>query len=162
MPIHPAGSGSGFTMIELMVVTVIIAVIAAMVVPLAFGTSGTAAMASARRLGADMEYAQNLAITTQSNITVTFDTTANSYTVSNSSGVVQHPITLKAFTITLGNEAGSNGVAITSAFGTGKQVVFGPLGDPTPAGTVALGGGGSNYVLTVAAVTGRVSIAAVP
>jgi prepilin-type N-terminal cleavage/methylation domain-containing protein len=162
MPRHPAGSGSGFTMIELMVVMVIIAVIAAMVVPLAFGTSGTAAMATARRVGADLEYAQNLAITTQSNITVTFDTTANSYRVSNSLGVVKHPITQKDFTITLGNDPGTSGVAITSAFGAGKQVVFGPLGDPTPSGTVALGGGGSNYVLTVAAVTGRVSIAAAP
>ena len=162
MPLHPAGRCHGFTMIELMVVTVIIAVIAAMVVPLAFGTSGTAAMGTARRLGADLEYAQNLAITTQANVTVTFDTTANSYTVSNSLGVVKHPITHQDFTIALGNEAGSSGVALTSAFGAGKKVVFGPLGDPTPSGTVGLGGGGVNYVLTVAAVTGRVSIATVP
>lgn len=162
MALHPAGSGSGFTMIELMVVMVIIAVIAAMVVPLAFGTTGTAAMATARRVAADLEYAQNLAITTQANITVTFDTNANSYRVSNSLGVVEHPITHQAFTITLGNDAGSSGVALTSAFGTGHQVVFGPLGDPTPSGTIGLGGGGSNYVLTVAAVTGRVSIATAP
>lgn len=162
MPPHPAGSSSGFTIIELIVVTVIIAVMAAMVVPLAFGTSGTAATATARRMSADLEYAQNLAITTRANITVTFNTTANSYTVSNSLGVVEHPITHKDFTITLGNEAGSNGVTLTSAFGAGKQVVFGPLGDPTPSGDIHLGGGGSNYVLTVAAVTGRVSIATAP
>jgi general secretion pathway protein H len=162
MPRHPTGSGSGFTMIELMVVMVIIAVIAAMVAPLAFGTNGTAAMGTARRVAADLEYAQNLAITSQANVTVTFNLNANSYSVSNSLGVVEHPITHKDFAITLGNDAGSSGVALTSAFGAGHQVVFGPLGDPTPSGTVALSGGGVNYVLTVAAVTGRVSIATAP
>ena len=153
-----------FTMLELMVVLVVVAILAAMVIPQISGTGGMAAQASARRVMADLEYAQNQAITTQALITVTFNPSGNSYTVSNASGPLIHPITKQAYVIDFDVAPGAQGVRIDSASFTGgvSSVTFDSLGAPDRDGTVRISGGSMRYDVAVAPVSGRVTVTEAP
>ncbi len=156
-------TGSGFTLVELMVVIVIMAILAATVIPMAVGTSSTKAKSAARLVMADLEYAQNLAITGQDDITVTFDTVGNSYTVSNASGPLNHPITKKSYTVDFDTARGLAGVSLSVAsFGGNPAVTFSALGAPAADGSVSLAAGASGYQVTVAPVTGRVTVDELP
>ena len=163
-----SGSGSnrlrgGFTLVELIVVVVILAIAAAVVVPYAVGTSEMSCQAAARRLMADLEYAQNQAIVTQTPIRVTFDSSSNSYTVANQSGPLIHPITKKDYTVDFDTEDTFEGITISSAaFGGNAEVSFSALGAPDQGGSVDLAAGSFTYQVAVAPVTGRVSVAQVP
>ena len=53
---------TGFTLVELLVVVLILAILAAVVIPQAAGIGGTQAQSAARLVLADLEYAQNNAI----------------------------------------------------------------------------------------------------
>ena len=164
-PLSPISKGVAriaFSLAELIVVIVILSILAAVAIPMAVGTSSTKVKASARLVMSDLEYAQNLAITTQTDITVTFNASGNSYTVSNASGSVIHPITKKTYTVDFDTTAGLSGVSLTSAgFGGNPAVVFGALGAPDASGTVSLTAGSVSYQVTVAPITGRVTVAQV-
>jgi Tfp pilus assembly protein FimT len=147
----------------MLMVIIVLAIIAAMVVPHAVGSSGMQAQAAARMLMSDLEYAQSQAIATQETITVTFDPAANSYTFSNASGTLIHPITKQAYVVDLDTTAGFDSVSLSSAnFGGAATVSFDALGAPDQGGAVRLTAGGSAYDVNVAAVTGRVSVAQAP
>ena len=152
----------GFTLIELIVVVVILAIMAAVVIPYVTGTSSMKAQSAARLVMSDLEYAQDLAITSQSDITVTFDTSGNFYGVSNESGPLNHPITKKTYVVDFDTLAGLSGVSLTAAsFGGGSSVTFDSLGAPSPDGSVNVSAGVSGYQVTVAPITGRVTVAEV-
>jgi Tfp pilus assembly protein FimT len=149
--------------VELIVVVVILAIAAAAVVPYAVGTSSMSCQAAARRLMADLEYAQNQAIVTQSATKVTFDSSANSYTVANQSGTLIHPITKKDYIVDFDTEDTFKGITISSlAFGSEDEVSFSALGAPSQGGSVDLAAGSHSYRVTVAPVTGRVSVSELP
>ena len=151
--------GGGFTLVELIVVIVIIAIVAAVVVPYAVGTSGLQARSAARIVMSDLEYAQNQAIVSQADITVSFSTAGNSYTVSNESGPLIHPITKQAYTVDFDTQNGLERVSVSSAsFGGDAEVTFSPLGAPSTNGTVTLVAGAHTYLVEVAPITGRVSV----
>ncbi|KKK58885.1 hypothetical protein LCGC14_3039940, partial [marine sediment metagenome] len=86
-----AWRAAGFTLLELLVVMIVMAIAAAVVVPYAMSTSDLHAKSVARRLMADLEYAQNQAIVTQADVKVSFDVFGNSYTVSKQSSTLIHP-----------------------------------------------------------------------
>lgn len=162
-PREPVSRGiapSGFTLVELMVVMIILAIAAAMILPQAFGTSDLRAKSAARLVVADLEYAQNTAIVTQSNTTVTFDDSNNSYEVSNVSGTLIHPITHQEYEVDFDTKRGFDGVSIVAVdFDGGFSVTFDSLGAPDPDGTVDIGAGEHAYRVTVTPVTGRVTVA---
>ena len=160
-PAPGRGPGQGgFTLVELMVVIVILAILAVVVIPQVTGTSSMKAQSAARLVMSDLEYAQDLAITSQSDITVTFDTSGNFYGVSNESGPLNHPITKKTYVVDFDTVAGLNGVSLSNAsFGAGSSVTFDSLGAPTPDGSVSVSAGDSGYRVTVAPITGRVTVA---
>lgn len=150
-----------FTLIELLVVVMILAIIAAMVVPYATGTSSMQAMAAARRIAVDLEYAQNAAITTQTPITVTFVPGSETYQLSNASGVLIHPINKVDYIVDFGSEDGFDRVNIVSASFNGTEVVtFNSVGTPDNSGAVTLKAGPHTYQINVAPATGKVTVTA--
>jgi len=155
--------GKAFTLVELLVVVIILALAAALVLPQAIGTSDMQAQAAARVLMADLEYAQSHAVVTQADVTVTFDGSGNSYGVSKQSQTLIHPITKKAYVVDFDTHGSFKTVSIgTVDFGGGSTVTFNALGTPSPDGSVDVGAGTHTYRVTVAPVTGRVSVAQVP
>ena len=157
-----AAAGGAFTLVELLMVILILAIVGAVVVPMAVGTTSMQAQSAARIVMSDLEYAQNQAIVTQVDITVTFDTNGNSYSVSNESGTLIHPITKQAYTVDFDTQRGLGSVALSSASFNGQpSVTFGALGSPDAEGTVTVAAGSHGYTVTVAPITGRVSVSAV-
>jgi Tfp pilus assembly protein FimT len=140
------------------VVLLVVAITAALVVP--YAASGDSQVVSAARLAAaDLQYAQSLAITTQIPVTVTFSAAQRKYTVSNTSGTLNHPMTGKPYVVDYPGTRGYEGVSIVSAvFGAGAAVTFDATGAPDNAGSVTLRVGASAYRLDVAAATGNVTV----
>jgi type II secretory pathway pseudopilin PulG len=147
------------TLIELMVVLVLLSIVAAVVIPQAVQTSDLEVVSAARVLAADLNYAQDLAITSQTPVTLTFNVTGNSYTLSNESGTLIHPITKEVYVTVFSAENGFGQVEVVSAtFGPGSSVTFDELGSPNSSGTVVLQAGPYTYHVSVAAATGRVTV----
>ena len=154
--------GRAFTLVEILVVVVILALIAGLVIPMVVDTDDLRATAAARMVATDLQYAQNIAITTQQNVTVAFDAGEGTYALSNASGALIHPMKKTAFTIDLKGEDGWERVELVSAsFGGGATVTFDELGAPSSAGTVTVKAGGMIYQISVAAATGRVTVTTV-
>lgn len=146
---------AGFTLVELVVVTIILAVAAAIVVPQLTGTASLQCQSASRLVMADLEYAQSQAIVSQAPVTVTFNPGAGTYTLSNESDTLPHPITKKPYVVAL---AGRDGFERVTIDGPPSVVRFTALGAPDQAGSVTLVAGASEYRVNVAAVTGRVTV----
>lgn len=153
----------GFTLVEMMVVMVILAIAAAVVIPLAMDSTSTQALAAARMVAADLQYAQSAAITFQMPITMTFSTSNESYTLKDPNGTtLTHPVQRSAYAINFASQSGMNEVEIVSAsFGSGQSVTFDEMGTPASPGTVRLQAGPYIYDITVAAATGRITVSTV-
>jgi len=153
-------SVKGFTIIELLIAIALIAILAAIVVPMAVDTSDFQAKAAAESLVAALEHAQTEAIVRQDPVTVTFDLTAETYSLSNASGPLINPIDKKTFVVDLGPSSDLSDVQLTSAdFGGNATVTFDVLGAPDEAGAVTLQAGSDVYTVEVTAATGLVTIA---
>src|SRR4051812_24800357 len=117
---HPHGRSRGFTLVEILAVVVIIGIASAIVIPQIGSRDDLKGAAAARVLVADLIYAQNLAVATQSTTYVKFDTANNKYsllTVANSGGdtFAKHPLTQQNYTVTFGSSSkGLESVSIYS------------------------------------------------
>ena len=149
----------GFTLVELMVVIIILAIVAAVTVPGLSSGKDFQALSAARMLMADLQYAQDLAVTQQGDVTVTFDADADSYTLSNASGPLVHPMTKADYTVAFGAMHGFQSVRLAAVFGgTDSQVTFDVTGSPDQGGTITLLAGSHQYTLTVEEGTGLVNV----
>lgn len=146
---------SGFTLVEMLVVLMVVAIAAAIVLPNAVGSRDMDAIAAARTLSVDLQYAQNHAITYQKPVTVTFTPASETYTLTNQSGALNHPITKSAYTVNL---AGQEVDLVGANFNNKTVVVFDELGAPDNAGTVTLQAGSYVYRVDVAVATGKISV----
>ncbi|MBT3202011.1 MAG: hypothetical protein HN350_19085 [Phycisphaerales bacterium] len=158
---------AGFTLAEVLIMVMVIIIAGSIVIPYLGSSNYSVARAGARRMASDLQYAQETAISTQKDITVTFDLDNETYWLSNESGVLIHPITsskyatnykavgelshLKIATLI------ANGVKIASGRGS---VTFDSSGVPDVSGTVVLQAGESTFYVTLSAVTGTVTVAA--
>ena len=88
----------GFSLAEVLTMVLVIGIAAAVVIPVLGSSDYSVTVSGARRVASDLQYAQDLAIATQKDITVTFDVDRESYWLSNESGVLIHPITNNAYT----------------------------------------------------------------
>ena len=158
-PERPNRPRSAFTLVELLVVMVILAIAAAVIVPYATDTDGLQAMAAARRMTSDLEYAQNAAITAQSPVTVTFSAQNDAYWLSNASGPLIHPINKSDFRVDFGAGGSFETVDVFSAnFDGTEAVTFDELGTPDHSGWVILMAGPHLYRIEVAPATGRLTV----
>jgi len=151
------------TLIEIIVVLVILAICAAVAVPYLGSTSDLTVLSAARTVAADLQYAQSEAITTQNPVTVTFNTAAESYRLTNASGDIIHPITREPqYVVDFGSRRGFTGLDVVSAvFGGPATVTFDALGAPDNPGAVTLRAGPHVYRIDVSAITGKIAVTVV-
>ena len=84
---------SGFTVLEILIVVVILAIASVMVVPMMSSASSIQIRSAANIIAADLEYAKSLAISRGQNFSIEFDTGAESYSLLDQNGdVISHPI----------------------------------------------------------------------
>jgi prepilin-type N-terminal cleavage/methylation domain-containing protein len=131
---------SGFTLVEILVVVVIIGIAGAIIVPQMGSRGDLKAAAAARMIMADLIYAQNRAIATQSKHYVKFDNTSTPQTYRLLTSVtplvdVPQPITkASSYVMTFGAD-GSSGLSDISlgtvSFEGQKTIVFDELGVPS-------------------------------
>jgi type II secretory pathway pseudopilin PulG len=146
-----------------MVTMVIIGIAAVIIIPTIGDTTDTQVVAAARSIAADLQYAQNLAITTQSNVYVVYNNGARSYSLSNNANAsppIINPITSTSYTVTFGPANGFSGLgSMTANFGGNATMYFDLLGAPHGDGTVQVVAGPHVYVVTVAPATGKITVA---
>jgi prepilin-type N-terminal cleavage/methylation domain-containing protein len=150
----------GFTLVEIIVVVLILAIAAAIIVPQAVQSSDVQSLAGARTLACDIEYARDLAITRATPITVKFEVANNLYRLRNASTDLVNPITQKAYVMSYATQAGLTKVTLVSTTFTGGMVTFDETGSPDAAGSATLRAGSWSYRIDVAAATGKVSVTA--
>ena len=152
---------SGFTLIELIAVIVIIIIAAMLAIPMFSSAAGMQVRAAADMIAADLEYAKSMAISRQKTYTVVFDEAAESYDIRDEGGIISHPVTHGDYLVNFGADSRVDRVNIVDAdFGSSEQVSFTYLGSPDPdnGGTVTLSADTETMTVTVEAVTGYVSI----
>ena len=156
-----AGASHGFTLIEIMVVVVILAITAMLAVPMLSSASSVQLRSAANMIAADLEYAKSMAISRQKNYTVVFDKLSESYQIEDANNVViDHPVR-KGFTyvVNFSTDSRIDKVQIADAdFSSASQVEFDWLGSPDVGGSVTLQVGGSSMTINVTPVTGYISI----
>ena len=127
----------GYTMIELIMVVVLIAVVSVSVLPKFFDTSTITVEGAAEMVAADIRYTQELAMSTNSAKTIVFTTTNTYYTVDSRNVNLPSKVTISS----------------------GATFTFNSLGEPTTGGgsSVTLDAGAETKTITVDSYTGRVS-----
>jgi len=152
--------GFGFTIIEILIVVVILAIAAMTAIPMMSSAGSVQVRSVANMIAADLEYAKSLAITKGQDYRVVFDTSSESYQIEDQSGAtILHPVK-KGFNYVIDLQAeGLDRVDITMAdFSGAQQVEFDYLGSPDSGGAVSIEGGGTTATISVEAVTGFITV----
>lgn len=152
---------SGFTLIEIIIVVVILSIAAMAAIPLMSSASDVQIRSAANLIAADLEYAKSMAISRGQNYSVVFDEGANSYQIEDqSSNVIQHPVK-KGFpyVMNFSNDSRLGKVNITSTNLSSGKVTFDCLGSPVDnGGTITISASGITATITIEPVTGYISI----
>ena len=151
---------SGFTIVELLIVIMIIGIAAMISVPIMSSGGNIQIRSAANMIAADLEYAKSIAITRQENFSVSFDSNNDFYEVQDTNGVViLHPVSKRSYRIDFPNDERLSRVGIDVPSFT---VTFDSLGSPSSGGVVNLSlkgsGGGTITQVMIEPVTGFVSI----
>ena len=153
--------GRGFTIIEILIVVVIIAIAAMMAVPMVGSADSMQVRSAADVIAADLEYARSMAISRQSIYTVVFNKSNESYQLVDSRGeVIEHPVR-KGFQyiVDFGSSSQLNKIDIVdAAFGGTSQISFSSAGAPSSGGVVSLRAGETTATISVEPVTGFIMI----
>ena len=166
---------SGWTLIELMVVLVILVIAAGVVIPMVTGTEDMQARSAARMVAADLQFGQNTAITTQTNVngpvagvkvifTPKTQNTRGSYKLiydDNKSSAVKNPMTGADYNVVFSSSTGFGSLFVVSTTFAQNTVEFDATGAPSNAGSVTVQAGTSVYQVAVAASTGKVTVTCV-
>jgi prepilin-type N-terminal cleavage/methylation domain-containing protein len=158
-PVKPPTSvpRPGFTLIELILVVIIVAVLSAIAIPRYTNSQMKyRADAAARRVAADLQVAQTRARIRSTPQTVTFNLTSSSYTLD---GMPHPDHPAKTYTVSL-PEAPYGASLVTVNFNGTATIGFDQYGMPIPAtgGTAAVRVGDQQRTISVEANTGRVSV----
>ena len=149
----------GFTLVEIIMVVVIIAIAAAMAIPFAVSGADFQLGSAANIIASDLEYAKSMAISRGKNYSVIFAPASESYQIEDASGVIGHPIKKGSdYIINFANDNRTARVDISSTSFTSDTVVFDYLGSPDNGGTVNIQAGSGSLVVNVEAVTGYITI----
>lgn len=160
-----------FTLIELVIVIVILAILAGAYVMISGPSDSVKLSIAGKKVAADIEYARTRSLTLAKWHGIEFlsPTQYRVYTTDglNDTNIEDPSVPGKTYSVDL-SELYSGVFVISSSFGTGNKVEFSPLGVPyadkndsvplSSAGTVTLQCGSNNYVITVSQNTGLVSV----
>lgn len=164
---------SGFTLIEVLIVMAIIGISAAMVLPMLGSRNDLNVSAAARKVVADIAWAQNMAIATQSRWHVRFSDSG--YNVAREQDgvltIVEHPVDQSPLSVIFGvasPEPVLRGVVLGDVeFDESTHLVFDQLGTPRAGddantlgevGTVVLQAGTRIITIRVQPLTGEISV----
>ncbi len=169
--VRAASPAAGFTMVEILIVVVILAIAAMVAIPTLGSAADMQVRAAANKIAADLDYAKGLAITRQRNFTVVFDPDGKSYKIQDEAGaVITHPVLGGNFQVDLRNERNLGRVDIASANfdnNADNAVTFNYLGSPfagtdtgSPlnSGQVSIQAGTFGLTVNVEPMTGYVTI----
>lgn len=157
---------AGFTIYELIVVIVILSILAVVVVPSMTQAGSSRSLSAARQVAADLEYAQNRAISIGDGVRVTFgDPTAHAYSLYNASAAEKHPITNADYTVSFASDGYLKGTRLTTSLkdedGAETQTIwYDALGAPalSEAGVITVEYDAYQYTVEVAPITGQVTV----
>ncbi len=163
---------SGFTMIELILVVMILSIAALMAIPMVSNAADIQVRSAANRIAADLDYAKGLAITHQCAYSVVFDVSGESYEIQEAGGTdVENPLTgASSFVVDFSTDNRLNKVNIDSADfdpDSSDTITFDYMGSPysggnisTPlnSGQITLQADGFTLIVDVEPVTGYVTI----
>jgi type II secretion system protein H len=150
----------GFTITEIMVVTIIMGIASAVVIPQFGGNTTQYAQTAATTITQTFQYAQDLAVTTQSPVTVSISDSGHVFTLKNNLGAtLTHPIDHQLFIVSLRDESSTSGLTITPGFNNIDDVVFDAFGAPTTGGTITISHSKMplDMVVTLHPATGSIS-----
>ena len=151
--------GRAFTLIEIAIIIVVLAILAAIVVPIVISASSVQVVGAGRMVASDLQYAQTHSIATQTPVTVVFDPASESYQLSNASGSLIRPITNSSYFVDFTGDSRFAEVDIVSADFDGlTSVTFDELGAPDAGGSVQLQAGPDALSVNVANATGSVTV----
>lgn len=152
---------SGFTLVEVLIVLVIIGIAAGIVVPHMLEAGTMSSQAAARSVIADILFAQNEAIAMQSTRRVVFDVDGNGYRLTDSGGTTLTAPSRSGglYVVDFSKDRRFAGVVLSRAdFDDETVLEFDSLGAVASGGQVELTAGDTCYRINVAAFTGRVTI----
>ena len=150
----------GFTLIEILIVIVILAIAAMTAIPMMGSAASVQIRSAGNMIAADLEYAKSLAISKGQNFWVVFDEGAESYSIVDQDGnTISHPVK-KGFDYVIDfQDEGLGRVEIADAdFDGASQVQFDYLGSPDNGGTVHLQAGDMSATVSVEPVTGYITV----
>jgi prepilin-type N-terminal cleavage/methylation domain-containing protein len=161
---------NAFTLVEVLTVVVLLGVLMAVVLPSAGYSDEEKALAAAKKVAADIEYAQSEATNRQASVTISFSAAGETYSLASGGTVLTNPADGNSFNINLPDNLRAAGVDISSAnFGSGENnstfnAYVEPVksdGAPISSGSgVVIKCGDSTYTVSIAPVTGRVVVVA--
>ena len=145
---------------ELALIIVIAAIIAAVVIPRLGNPTGMQLKAAAKKVASDIRYAQSIAMTNRTAMwtRITFDASNNSYRIYSRGGNVKNPVTQESAFHVLLNQGGYQGIAVQNNFSTTFNY---PLGNPSPDSQpdyIALAIGTAFQNISVTPFTGKVVV----
>jgi len=152
-------SVNGFTLVEVIIVVVILAIAAMMAVPMMSSADTFQVRSAASMLASDLEYAKNCAISRGETFSVDFNYD-NGYQLKDANGdLIEHPVK-KGFdyVVDFASDGRLDKVKIDEVNLSDSIVEFDCLGSPDEGGTITLNAGGEIIVVSIEPVTGYVSI----
>ena len=155
---------NGFTMTEMLMVVALLGVASAVAIPQFGGNTTQYAQTAARSISQDIQYAQDLAVTTQLPITLSIPS-GYEYSLKDIWGtILTHPVNRKPFSVNFQDDPGISQLTITVNFGGATDVVFDAFGTPSTGGAITLSHPSmtSDVVLTLHAATGSVTVSQAP
>jgi prepilin-type N-terminal cleavage/methylation domain-containing protein len=161
-------SARAFTLIEVLMVVMIIAIGAVLAIPMISSGADFQLRAAANIIAADLEYAKSLAITNQDNYSIIFDAGNESYEMHDSNGeIVDDPVRPSGgIAVDFANDSRFSQVDIeTVSFDSTDTVIFDYLGAPyngsfdlLSSSAIVVKAGNQTITVTVAPVTGYITI----
>jgi prepilin-type N-terminal cleavage/methylation domain-containing protein len=146
----------GFTLLELLVVVTVVAIVGKIALPRYANAVANARLnAALNRITADINMARSQAMTTSAPITISFNSNANTYTIS---GIKSLDNRSANYTVNLGSDPYYADLTSVSFGASLQSVTFDAYGVPDNSGLFTIYAGKAYKSISIEATTGKVSV----